>query len=105
MTIAYVINEIDLKIKMVKVKAHSGDRLNDRADKLAKATAFMAFRLNLLYTRLPGLKLIIACDHLIMKASSRRCIKQLHDAQHFHYHLQLYRNSDIQTLIKHRHIN
>ncbi len=74
---------------MVKVKAYSGDRLNDHADQLAKAAAISASRLNLKYTQLLGLNLIIACDHLVIETSSRRCIKQLHDAQHFYQYLQL----------------
>ena len=83
MTIDYIIRALDLKVKMVKVKAHSRDRLNDRADQLAKAAAFTVPRLNLKYMNLPGLLLIITCDNLIVEASSRRNIKQLFNAQYF----------------------
>ena len=71
MTIAHIIDIKHLKIKLVKVKAHSGDRLNEKADQLAKTAAFSAPRLNVNYLRIPGLKLEIACDNLILKASSR----------------------------------
>ncbi len=84
MTIAYVISDKALKVKMVKVKAYSGDHLNDQADNLAKTAAFSASRLTLNFTSLPGLNLILTCDHLIIEASNRRCIKHLHEAKHFH---------------------
>ena len=89
MIIDYIIKALNLKVKMIKVKAHSGDCLNDRADQLAKAAAFTAPRLNLKYMNLPGLSLVITCDNLIVKASSRRSIKQLFNAQYFYKTLQL----------------
>ncbi len=42
MTIAHVIDVLQLTVTMKKVKAHSGMRLNDAADKLAKAAACSA---------------------------------------------------------------
>ncbi len=71
MTIAYMINIKHLKTNLIKIKAHSGNRLNDRADKLAKAAAFSASRLYINYLRIPGIRLEIACDNLTLKASSR----------------------------------
>ena len=85
---------------MIKVKAHSGDRLNDHADFLAKAAVVSAPRFNVNYMKILGLRLMIACDHLVIEKSSRKCIKQLHDAQHFHNYLQLQRNKEIKTLTK-----
>ncbi len=105
MIIAHVKEVLSLSIKMVKVKAHSGDRLNDKADHLAKAAASSTPRINLTYTKLPGLNLVLAYDHLIVEASSRRSIKQLADAQHFHQYLQLQRNVDVLTLTELQHIN
>ncbi len=104
MTIAHVMEVLKLTVKMVKIKAHSGDRLNEKADQLAKATAFSTPRLNLNYTKLLGLNLVLACDHLIVEASSRKCIKQLSDAHIFHQYLQLQRNSNIKTLTELHHI-
>jgi len=75
MTIDYIIQTLDLKVKMVKVKAHSGDRLNDRADQLAKAAAFAAPRLTLKYSNLPEVSLVLTCDNLIVEASSHKSIK------------------------------
>ncbi len=80
MTIAHTIDSKNLMTKLVKVKAHSGDRLNDHANKLAKAVALSAPHLYVNYMRLPGLNLEIACDNLTLKASNRRCIKTLYDA-------------------------
>ncbi len=100
MTIAHVIDVLKLTVTMMKVKAHSGIRLNEKANQLAKAAAFSTSRLNLMYTKLPGLNLVLTCDHLIIEASSRRCIKELADAYLFHQYLQLQRNSDIKTLTK-----
>ena len=105
MTIDYIIQTLDLKVKMVKVKAHSGVCLNETADKLAKAAAFSSPRLSLHYTNLPGLNLVLACDHLTVEVSSRRCLKQLSDAQLFHQYLQLQRNSKVKTLTELHHIN
>jgi len=98
MTIAYTIEALDLKVTMIKIKAHSRDRLNEWADKLAKDATFSALQLNLHYTKLPDLNLVIVCNHLIIENSSRRCIKQLQDAGHFHNYLQLQRNTAIKTL-------
>jgi len=84
LTIDYIIRALNLMVKMVKVKAYSGDRLNDRADQLAKAAAFTAPRLNLKYMNLPGLSLVITCDNLLVKAFSRQCIKQLFNAKYFY---------------------
>ncbi len=42
MTIAHMIEAKHLQIRMVKVKAHSGNKYNDRADYLAKAATFSA---------------------------------------------------------------
>jgi len=89
MTITHMIESKNLKVNLVKVKAHSGDRLNDRADKLAKTAAFLAPRLNLNYLWISGLNLEIACDNLTLKISSRRCIKTICDSRHFYQLLQL----------------
>ncbi len=84
MTIDYIIRTLDLKVKMVKVKAHSGDWLNDKADRLAKAAVFAAPRLNLKYTNLPELSLVLTCDNLIIEASSQKSIKCLFNARYFY---------------------
>src|SRR6266540_3809869 len=89
---------------MVKVKAHSGERFNEQADKLAKAAAFSTPRINLRYTNIPGLNIVLACNHLIVEASSRKSIKQLSEAHSFHQYLQLQRNSDVLTLTELQHI-
>ncbi len=80
LTIAHVIEVLQLTVTMKKVKAHSGVCLNDKADQLAKAAAHSVPRINLNYTRLLGLQLVLACDHLIVEASSRKCVKKLVDA-------------------------
>ena len=90
---------------MVKVKAHSGDRLNDKADKLAKEAAFTAPRINLKYMNLPDLSLVLTCDNLVVEASSRRTIKQLFDACSFYETLQLHQHSDIRLLTENHHIH
>src|SRR6266542_162681 len=90
---------------MVKVKAHSGDRLNDQADKLAKEAASTAPRLNLNYMNLPDLSLVLTCDNLVVETSSRRTIKHLYDACFFHDTLQLHRHSDLRLLTEHHHIH
>ncbi len=83
MTIAHLIDIKNLKTKLVKVKAHSDDQLNDQANKLAKTAAFSAPRLNINYLSISGLNLEIACDNLTLKASSRKCIKTIYEARHF----------------------
>ncbi len=105
MTIDYIIRALDLKVKMVKVKAHSGDRLNEKADQIAKATTFVTPRLNLNYMSLPGLQVVLACDNLTMESSSKHSIKQLYDAKYFYDILQLQRHSDIEILTVLHHIN
>ncbi len=94
----YIIRELDLNVKMIKVKTHNGDRLNDSADRLAKAAAFNAPRFNLNYLALPELALGLTYDNLTVETSSRRCIKQLFEAKSFYDTLQLQQNEDIATL-------
>ncbi len=105
MTIAYIVDRKNLMTTLVKVKAHSGDRFNDRANKLAKAAAFTAPRLHIDYLSILELKLEIICDNLMMKASSRRSIKSLFDVKYFFHLLNLHRNSDLNILTEHQHIN
>ena len=95
----------NLQIRLVKVKAYSGNQFNDRADKLAKVAAFSAPRLNVNYLSLPGLNIEITCDFLTLKTSSRRCIKSIFEARHFFHLLQLQRNNNLNTLSEHHHIN
>jgi len=101
----YIINQLKLKVTMVKVKAHSGNRLNDKADKLAKAAAVTAPRLNLNYKNLLSLSVVLTCDHLILEASSRKSIKQIFHAKHFYDTLQLQRHANLKILTEHQHIN
>ena len=89
MTIAHTIDCKHLSINMVKVKAYSGDRLNDRADKLAKAAASSAPRLNIKYMSISGINLEITCDNLTLETFSRRSIKTLFEARYFSQLLQL----------------
>jgi len=105
LTIVHTIECKQLRIKMIKVKAHSGDRLNDRVDKLAKDATLSAPRLNVKYMCLPGLNLKLACANLTLDTSSRKSIKALLDTQCFSKLLQLQRNSDLQILTEHHHIN
>ena len=104
-TIAYLIDTKQMLLNFVKVKAHSGDHLNDRADHLAKAAVTVAPRLNIKYLSLPSIKVKINCDYLTLEASSRQSIKTLHEAKHFYHLLQLQRNSDLKLLTEHQHIN
>ena len=105
MTIAHLIDVKSLTIRMIKVRAHNGNRLNERADKIAKNAAITAPRLNVNYLSIPGHKLEITCDNLTLKTSSQRCVKNLFDAKHFYHLLQLQRYSDVQVLTEHHHIN
>ena len=105
LSIAYIIECKNLTLNMVKIKAHSGDRLNDRADNLAKVAASSAPHLNVKYLSIPDHNLEIACDNLTLEASSRKSIKTLFEARQFSNLLQLQRNSDLQLLTEHHHIN
>ena len=90
---------------MVKVKAHSGEILNDWADIIAKTAAHSTSRLNINYLRIPGLNLEVACNNLTLEAFSRKCIKTLYDARHFSLLLQLHRNANLKILTDHYHLN
>jgi len=105
MAIAHIISRLDLKVQLIKVKAHSGDRLNDKADRLAKDAVVHRPKLNVNYLNLPGLAVVLTCDHLIIEKSSRKCIKQIFDAKAFYDTLQLGRHQDIKTLTELHHIN
>ena len=103
--IDHIIDSKQLTLNLVKVKAHSGDILNDQADRLAKAAGSTALQLSINYLSLPSLRLEINYSHLTIEASSRRCVKELCDAKHFSQLLQLQRNSDINLLTAHQHVN
>ncbi len=105
MTIAHIIYSLDLHVQLIKVKAHSGDRLNDKADKLAKEAAVKAPKLNIKYLNLPGLSVVLTCDHLLIEKSSRKSIKHIFDTKAFYDTLQLGRHDDLKTLTEHHHIN
>src|SRR6266498_265567 len=105
MTISYIISLLDLTVTLIKVKAYSDDRLNKQADKLAKKATFSTSKLILKYMNILDLRFILTYDHLNIKASSRHCVKQLHNAQHFYQYLQLYRNNKIKTLSENYYIN
>jgi len=105
MTIAHLIEAKHIKISMIKVKAHSGNPFNDRADQLAKAAALSSPRLHIQYLRLPGLNVEITCDFLTLEMSSRRCIKSIFEAKQFFQLLQLQRHSDLYTLTEQHHIS
>jgi len=102
--ISYVIDQLNLVVKLVKVKAHSGDRLNDKADTLAKEAVSTGPRLNINIAAIPDLRLFMACDQLEIEASSRRCIKQLHDAHNLYGLLQLHRFEHNLLLSENQHI-
>jgi len=105
MAIAHIIESKFLQTTLVKIKAHSGDRLNDRADRIAKTAAYSAPHLNINYLAIPSLKLEITCDNLTLEASSRKSIKAICEARHFSLFLLLHRNADINLLTEHHHIN
>ena len=105
MTVAHIIECKCLTVNMIKVKAHSGDRLNDRADKLAKEAAVSAPRLNIIYLNLPGINVELTVDNLTLETSSRKSIKTLFEAQYFSQFLNLHHNADIKLLMEFHHIN
>ncbi len=105
MTVAHIIECKCLTVNMIKVKAHSGDRLNDRADKLAKEVAVSAPRLNIIYMNLPGINVELTVDNLTLETSSRKSIKTLFEAHYFSQFLNLHRNADIKLLTEFHHLN
>ncbi len=105
MTIAHMIEAKHLQIRMVKVKAHSGNKYNDRADYLAKAATFSASWLHIHYLSLPGFKVELTCDFLILETSSRRSIKSIFDAKQFFQLLQLQWHFDLNILTEQYHIS
>ena len=101
---SYIIDHLDLDVMMIKVKAHSGDRLNELADQLAKKAIQEGPLLNLILTNIPDMRMIMTCDNLAIEASSRQCLKHLSHAQNFYQFLQLRRAQDILLLTKQHHI-
>ncbi len=89
---------------MIKIKAHSGDRLNDLADQLAKKAVQDGPRLNLKLTDILAVRILMTCDDLEIEASSRRCIKHLFHAQNFSQFLLLRRAKEIYMLTEQHHI-
>src|SRR6266498_5221902 len=98
-----MIDRKSLKVKMVKVKAYSRVWMNERADKLAKAAAFSASRLNLNYLQISGINLELTYNNLTLEAFSKCSIKSICEARHFYQLLQLYRNIEIKILTEHHH--
>jgi len=96
--ISYIIAQLDLEVIMKKVKAHSGDRLNDLADELAKNAVIHSLRLILNLTLIPTLRMIMTCDNLHIEMSSRKCLKHLSHANNFYQFLLLRRSTDLLLL-------
>jgi len=96
--ISYIIAQLDLEVIMKKVKAHSGDRLNDLADELAKNAVIHSPRLIFNLTLIPTLRMIMTCDNLHIEMSSRKCLKHLSHANNFYQFLLLRRSTDLLLL-------
>jgi len=96
--ISYIIEQLDLDVRMTKVKAHSSDRLNDMADILAKRAIRDGQCLNLNLTNISALRLIMTCDNLEIEMSSRQCFKHLSYAKNFYQFLLLRRAEELLLL-------
>jgi len=103
--LSFIIAQMDLDVTMTKVKAHSGDRLNDMADELAKKAVIQSPRLILNLTNIPALRMIMTCDDFHIEMSSRQCLKHLSHAKNFYQFLLLRRSDELLLLSEQHHIH
>ena len=93
-TIKYIISKLHLKVELIKVKGHSDDFLNNKADALAKQGS-LAPIINIDLLRSPDSQIAIKNDTVVIESSIRRFWKHTNQAQQFSNLLNLQRNTDL----------
>ena len=98
-----LIEQRNLNVTLVKVKAHSNDPYNDKVDQLAKSTLYSP-PLQLNFSYIPYISHIPMFHHLPINTSIRPFFKNFTNAQHFADFFNLnrnnkYRSSSINWLI------
>ncbi len=104
LTIHYIIKYLDLLVILIKVKAHSNIRLNEKANAIAKAALTDSNRLVIDFTIIPTFRLIMNVDFLNIETLSQRCVKWLLNAKNLYNLLQFRYFSQILLLSKRQHI-
>src|SRR5581483_5919603 len=88
----------NLTISMIKVKAHSGNLLNDLADKLAKESYKINLPIITISSKFNHQSTMIKWANILIDKSHREFIKNLFQAQYFNRFLSLRRNEPLWSL-------
>ena len=93
-TIRHIISTHALNIDIIKVKGHSGNFLNNKADSLAKQGCLEP-KIDINFLNCPNSHLTFKNDSIMIENSIRNFWKQANQAQQFSKLLNLQRNADI----------
>ncbi|CAI2196929.1 3176_t:CDS:1, partial [Funneliformis geosporum] len=94
-----IIQRLSLTVTLVKIKGHSGDFFNDKADFLAKnGCSQPIFQLN--YSALEKLQLTMLFNNIPIDFSSKKFWKDLNSAEYFSSFIDLQRNASLLRLIR-----
>jgi ribonuclease HI len=95
----HIIQQLSLTVTFVKIKGHSGDFFNDKADTLAKdGRSQPTFQLN--YSSIEDLQLTFLFNNTPIEFSSRKFWKDLNSAEHFSSFIELQRNTSLLRLTR-----
>ena len=97
LNIKYIIDTLQLKIHLHKVKAHSNNKLNDLADTLAKqGTSCLELNINIQQ----NIAIYLSLEDKILETPIHKFWKEYNNAKNFSHFLNLKRNEDYKQLTR-----
>jgi hypothetical protein len=99
LTIKYIVDYLNLKVTLVKVKGHSDDVYNNIADHIAKSGTQLP-PLSINYLKIPPINIVFNFNQITIESSVRYFLKNLFDASNFSAILDLQRNEEIKMLTR-----
>jgi len=103
-TIKYIQEQLNLSIELIKIKGHSGNQLNDKADLLAKS-AIDTLPISININKVPGMSIYYKYRTNIMDTSIKTLVSHSVKAQQFNEFLNLSRNKQIKIQTRNNEIN
>src|SRR5581483_11293109 len=96
--INWIIQKQKLSLSMVKIKAHSGDLLNDLTDKLAKDSYKYNYPNLSISNDFRTQQTMVKWSNVLIEKPHREFMKQLYQAKYFNRFMSLNRNARIMSL-------
>ena len=104
LTIRYIITNLNLKVKLIKVKRHSNDIYNNKADALAK-NRIMKDELLINIPIFYQILILYIYNNNSMDSTIKKVIVNTNRARNFSSFLNIFRNKTVKQLTKLKHIN